>query len=132
MNGAVPQKTTKKDPLPTGALTADLPEFRTGEFAPTRPQPADARANLPDCLLSGLSRTPDQGSLVYMSTVTEIKAAISQLTLEERAEVARCLHEWEDDAWDKQIQQDLAAGKLDGLLAKVDDDIDQGKLRDLP
>ena len=67
-----------------------------------------------------------------MSTVTEIKAAISQLTLEERAEVARCLHEWEDDAWDKQIQQDLAAGKLDGLLAKVDDDIDQGKLRDLP
>ena len=80
----------------------------------------------------GLSRTPDQGSLVYMSTVTEIKAAISQLTLEERAEVARCLHEWEDDAWDKQIQQDLAAGKLDGLLAKVDDDIDHGKLRDLP
>ena len=69
---------------------------------------------------------------MYMSTVTEIKAAISQLTLEERAEVARCLHAWEDDAWDKQIQQDLAAGKLDGLLAKVDDDIDHGKLRDLP
>jgi hypothetical protein len=67
-----------------------------------------------------------------MSTVAEIKAAISQLTLEERVEVARCLHEWEDDAWDKQIQQDLAAGKLDGLLAKVDDDIDHGKLRDLP
>jgi hypothetical protein len=39
-----------------------------------------------------------------MSTVAEIKAAISQLTLEERAEVARCLHEWEDDAWDKQTQ----------------------------
>ena len=67
-----------------------------------------------------------------MSTVTEIKAAISQLTLEERAEVARCLHEWEDDAWDKQIQQDLAAGKLDSLLAKVDEDIDHGRLRDLP
>jgi len=54
------------------------------------------------------------------------------LTLEERAEVARCLREWEDDAWDKQIQQDLAAGKLNGLLAKVDEDIDHGKLRDLP
>ena len=71
-------------------------------------------------------------TLAHMSTVAEIKAAIAQLTLEERAEVARCLHEWEDDAWDKQMQQDLAAGKLDGLLAKVDDDIDQGKLRDLP
>ena len=53
----------------------------------------------------GLSRIPRQCSLVCMSTVAEIKAAISQLTLEERAEVARCLHEWEDDAWDKQMQQ---------------------------
>jgi len=67
-----------------------------------------------------------------MSTVAEIKAAISRLTLEERAEVARCLHQWEDDDWDKQMQQDLAAGKLDRLLAKVDDDIDRGKLRDSP
>ncbi len=67
-----------------------------------------------------------------MSTVAEIKAAISRLTLEERAEVARCLHEWEDNAWDRQMQQDPAAGKLDPLLAKVDEDIDQGKLRGLP
>jgi len=67
-----------------------------------------------------------------MSTVAEIKAAISRLSLEERAEVARCLHEWEDDAWDEQMRQDLSTGKLDGLLAKVDKDIDQGKLRDLP
>jgi len=67
-----------------------------------------------------------------MSTVAEIKAAIARLTLEERAEVARCLHEWEDDAWDKQIQQDLAGGKLNSVLGKVDDDIEQGKLRDLP
>jgi hypothetical protein len=58
--------------------------------------------------------------------------ALTDVTLEERAEVARCLHEWEDDAWDKQMQQDLTAGKWDGLLAKVDDDIHQGKLRDLP
>ena len=38
----------------------------------------------------------------------------------------------EDDSWDKQIQQDLDAGKLDRLLAKVDNDIAHGKLRDLP
>lgn len=31
-----------------------------------------------------------------MSTVAEIKAAIPSLTLEERAEVARCLSEWQD------------------------------------
>ena len=75
---------------------------------------------------------PGQCNLKPMSTVAEIKAAIARLTLEERAEVARCLHEWEDDAWDKQMQQDLAAGKLNDLLAKVDEDIAHGKLRDLP
>jgi hypothetical protein len=32
-----------------------------------------------------------------MSTVAEIKAAIPSLTLEERADVARCLSEWQDD-----------------------------------
>ena len=33
-----------------------------------------------------------------MSTVAEIKEAIPSLTLEERAEVARCLSEWQDNA----------------------------------
>ncbi len=69
---------------------------------------------------------PERSSLMRMSTVAEIKAAIARLTLEEGAEVARCLHQWEDDAWDKQMQQDLAAGKLDSLLAKVDEGITGG------
>jgi hypothetical protein len=81
---------------------------------------------------AGLPQVAGRGTLARMSTVAEIKAAIAQLTVEERAEVARCLHEWEDDAWDKQMQQDLAAGKLDRLLAKVDSDIDHGKLREMP
>ena len=67
-----------------------------------------------------------------MSTVAEIKAVIPSLTLEERAEVARCLGNWEDDNWDQQMKQDIAAGKLDNLLARVDRDIAEGKLRDLP
>lgn len=67
-----------------------------------------------------------------MSTVAEIKAVIPSLTLEERAEVARCLGNWEDDNWDQQMKQDIAAGKLDNLLARVDGDIAKGKLRDLP
>jgi hypothetical protein len=52
-------------------------------------------------------------------TVEEIKAAIPQFTLEQRAELARCLHGWEDDDWDAQMKHDLAAGKLDKLLKKV-------------
>lgn len=72
------------------------------------------------------------GYLAGMSTVQEIKAAIPRLTLEERAEVARCLHQWEDDDWDKQMKRDLSAGKLDKLLKKVDSDIAEGNLSDLP
>ena len=67
-----------------------------------------------------------------MSTVAEIKAAIPSLTLAERAEVARCLNQWPDDEWDEQMKRDIAAGKLDKLLSKVDKDIAKGKLRDLP
>ena len=67
-----------------------------------------------------------------MSTVAEIKAAIPSLTLAERAEVASCLNQWQDDEWDHKMKHDLAAGKLDQLLSQVDDDIAQGKFRDLP
>lgn len=67
-----------------------------------------------------------------MSTVAEIKAAIPKLTLEERSEVARALHSWEDDAWDEQMKHDLASGKLDKVLSKVDGDIAKGNLSDLP
>jgi hypothetical protein len=67
-----------------------------------------------------------------MSTVAEIKAAIPSLTLKKRAEVARCLGNWQDDEWDEQMKRDIAAGKLDKLLSKVDEDIAKGKLRDLP
>jgi ribosome recycling factor len=58
-----------------------------------------------------------------MSTVQEIKAAIPKLTLEERAEVVRSLHDWQHDEWDAQIKQDVSKGRLRKLLAKVDADI---------
>jgi hypothetical protein len=67
-----------------------------------------------------------------MSTAEEIKAAIDKLPLSERARLERMLHGWTDDEWDQQIAADAAAGKLDRLLAKVDADIDAGKLRDVP
>lgn len=67
-----------------------------------------------------------------MSTLQEIKAAIPELTLEERAEVARCLHRWEDHEWDEQMKSDLANGKLNKLLKKVDADIAGGNLSGLP
>ena len=67
-----------------------------------------------------------------MSAVEQIKAAIQRLTLEERADLARWLHGWADDEWDGQMRADLAAGRLDKLVAEADADIDAGRLKDLP
>jgi hypothetical protein len=67
-----------------------------------------------------------------MSTIEEIKAAITQLSLEERAELARWLHGWTDDPWDRQMAEDIAAGRLSKLLAEVDEDIDAGRFQDMP
>jgi hypothetical protein len=55
-----------------------------------------------------------------MSTVAEIIAAIPSLTLEERAEVARHLNNWQDDDWDAQMKRDAAAGKFDAMNREAD------------
>jgi hypothetical protein len=65
-------------------------------------------------------------------SVQEIKDALQSLSLEERAEVAACLHSWEDDEWDEQMKRDLASGRLDKILAQVDADIADNKIRDMP
>ncbi len=50
-----------------------------------------------------------------MSTVTEIKAAIAKLSLEQRAEIIAELCGWTDDDWDRQMKADVAAGKFAAL-----------------
>jgi hypothetical protein len=67
-----------------------------------------------------------------MSTVEEIKAAIVNLSLSERAEIARFVHGWMDDEWDSQIKQDLDAGRLDAILRETREDIRQGRLEEGP
>jgi len=52
-----------------------------------------------------------------MSRVEEIKAAIEQLSLEERRELAALLNPIEDDDWDRQMKKDAEpGGKLDRLM----------------
>jgi hypothetical protein len=65
-------------------------------------------------------------------SVEQIKEAVLHLCPEERAEVAACLHSWKDDAWDEQIKRDLASGKLDQILTRVDEDIAENNIRGLP
>jgi hypothetical protein len=65
-------------------------------------------------------------------SVEQIKAAIEQLSFEQRAELAAWLHGWKDDEWDEQMKRDVAEGKLDDVLREVEDDIAAGRLRDMP
>jgi hypothetical protein len=67
-----------------------------------------------------------------MSTVEEIISAIEQLSFDDRAKLAKLMHGWDDDDWDRQMTADAKAGKLDKLLEEVDADMRAGRLRDLP
>ncbi len=50
-----------------------------------------------------------------MSTVQEIKSAIEQLPLEERAALVAELCGWSDDEWDRRMKTDAKAGKFVAL-----------------
>ncbi len=65
-------------------------------------------------------------------SLAEIKAAIQQLSFEQRAELAAWLHGWEDDEWDEQMKRDVASGKLDVVLHEVEEDIKAGRVREMP
>ena len=62
-----------------------------------------------------------------MSTVEEIKTAISRLSLEERAELTAELCGWTDDDWDRQMKGDAAAGKFAPLNREAEADAASGR-----
>jgi len=59
-------------------------------------------------------------------SVKEIETAITQLSATELAELMAWLTEYHAQAWDKQIEDDLESGRLDALLAEVDDEYNAG------
>jgi hypothetical protein len=66
-----------------------------------------------------------------MKTRLEIEAAIKELPTVEARKLAGWLNEYLNDNWDRQIQTDLATGKLDKFIAKVESDIEVGRVKDL-
>ena len=64
-------------------------------------------------------------------SVAEILQELPKLRVAERDEVRRRLAELEDDAWDRQIEADANAGKLDKLWAEALDDIKAGRTKPL-
>ena len=66
-----------------------------------------------------------------MKTRLEIEQAIKELPTAEARQLADWLNRYIDDAWDKQMQSDLATGKLDKFIVKVESQIEAKQVRDL-
>jgi len=52
-------------------------------------------------------------------SVKEIEVAITQLPPKELTELVTWLGEYHAQVWDRQIERDLEAGRLDALLAEI-------------
>ena len=66
-----------------------------------------------------------------MSTVAEIENAIKTLPPEEVWKVGSLVDELRESLWDKQMDADIAAGKIDRLWEKAKADIAAGRVKPL-
>jgi hypothetical protein len=64
-------------------------------------------------------------------SILEIESAITQLPRRELAELISWLREYEAEAWDRQIEEDFAAGRLSQLLSDAEKEYQAGLARPL-
>lgn len=63
--------------------------------------------------------------------VKEIETAITQLPPAKVAELAEWFEEFHGRIWDRQLEQDLKAGRLDSLLKEAKEDLESGRCEPL-
>ncbi len=66
-----------------------------------------------------------------MGNVRSIEKAVESLPPSDLAEFRRWFAEYDAAAWDKQIEQDAASGKFDGLAAEALVDFRAGTAREV-
>ncbi|MGZ8919431.1 MAG: hypothetical protein ACXW3L_00475 [Limisphaerales bacterium] len=66
-----------------------------------------------------------------MSSVQDIEKAISQLSPEDLRLFRAWFHEFDVEAWDQQLEADVAAGRLDKLAAEALKELDAGRCTEL-
>jgi len=66
-----------------------------------------------------------------MSTVDEIKEAISKLPEDQYNAIRKWFSEEDWKSWDSQIERDSASGALDFLIEEARQEETEGKLKDL-
>ena len=64
-------------------------------------------------------------------SVTEIEAAITELSPDDLSQLINWLEDYHAKAWDEQIEKDLESGRLDEVLAEVDKEYEAGLAKPL-
>jgi hypothetical protein len=67
-----------------------------------------------------------------MRSVKEIEAEIAKLTPDEVRQISKWLAEYEAELWDKQIESDAHAGRLDRFIEEALEEHRRGETRPLP
>ena len=66
-----------------------------------------------------------------MTRVEEIERAVSELDSEQLAAFRRWFVEFDAEAWDRQLEEDIASGRLDKLGEEAIADLREGRTRPL-
>ena len=66
-----------------------------------------------------------------MSTVKEIESAVSKLSRDELQSFRSWFQEFDAEAWDKQFEQDVHAGRLDALADEALGDLRAERCKEL-
>ena len=64
-----------------------------------------------------------------MTTRLEVESAIKELPEVEVRDLAKWLHEYLEEKWDRQIEDDFTSGKLDRLIDRAESDIANKNMR---
>ena len=66
-----------------------------------------------------------------MSTLVEIEAAIERLPKNDFQQLREWIAERDQQHWDKQLEEDVAAGRLDRFAEEAIADFQAGRFKDL-
>jgi hypothetical protein len=62
-----------------------------------------------------------------MSEVEELEMRFRNLPSQDQAKLRGWFHKFDNEVWDRQIEEDIAAGRLDALAEEAIEDLRQGR-----
>ncbi|MBA3240232.1 MAG: hypothetical protein H0T60_03310 [Acidobacteria bacterium] len=63
--------------------------------------------------------------------IKEIESAIALLPPSELAELAKWFEEFQAQAWDEQLEDDVKSGRLNAMIEQAEQDFEQGQCEPL-